>query len=299
MKAEGVDVLFANDEFGAGLQTPLVGWIPDFQQVHLPELFTRSKIQTRATRNRRLAKFARRVVLSSREAFADYELLAPDEAAKGRVVHFVATLPERVYERDPAWVCERYGLPEHFYYLPNQFWKHKNHRVVVDALALVRRTGVETVVACSGNPSGLNGTADFEAAMAEARQYGLQDAFRYLGIIPHDHLYALVRQSAAVLQPSFFEGWSTTVEEARSLGKRLILSDIPVHREQNPPGAVYFDPTSAQALAALMIQGREAYAAGPDLMLEAQARKDLPQRLEGFGREFLDVITEALNGKAG
>jgi glycosyltransferase involved in cell wall biosynthesis len=299
LRNQGINILFANDEYGAGFQTPLMGWIPDFQQVHLPELFSRTKIRTRAVRNRRLAKFAMRVILSSQEAFKDFSEFAPQEADKGRVVHFVATLPERVYEREPNWVCERYRLPEHYYYLPNQFWKHKNHRVVVEAVALSQKAGVPAVVACSGNPSGLTGTADFDAIMQSARQYGIEDAFRYLGIIPHDHLYALMRQSAAVLQPSYFEGWSTTVEEAKSLGKRLILSDIAVHREQAPPEALYFDPSSAQALAELLIAGRTSLPSGPDIGLEKQARAELEERLKRFGSEFLSVIDESLAVKNG
>jgi hypothetical protein len=40
------------------------------------------------------------------------------------------------------------------------------------------------------------------------------------------------------------EGWSTTVEEAKSLEGPLILSDIPVHRVQASTVADVFDPRS-------------------------------------------------------
>ena len=38
--------------------------------------------------------------------------------------------------------------------------------------------------------------------------------------------------SVALLNPSHFEGWSTTVEEARALGVPMLLSDLDVHLEQ-------------------------------------------------------------------
>ena len=65
-------------------------------------------------------------------------------------------------------------------------------------------------------------------------------------MLPRAHVFRLMRQSLAVLQPSLFEGWSTSVEEAKSVGKRMILLDIPVHREQDPPRALFFDPRDAE-----------------------------------------------------
>jgi hypothetical protein len=35
-----------------------------------------------------------------------------------------------------------------------------------------------------------------------------------------------------------------TVEETKSIGKTIVLSDIPIHREQAPASALYFDPST-------------------------------------------------------
>ena len=40
--------------------------------------------------------------------------------------------------------------------------------------------------------------------------------------------------SVAVINPSEFEGRSSTVEQAKSLGKQVILSNIKIHKEQKP-----------------------------------------------------------------
>ncbi|TIN29445.1 hypothetical protein [Mesorhizobium sp.] len=42
---------------------------------------------------------------------------------------------------------------------------------------------------------------------------------------------ALIGAADYLLKPSHIEGWSTTVEEAKSLGTPMLLSDIPLHRE--------------------------------------------------------------------
>jgi glycosyltransferase involved in cell wall biosynthesis len=92
------------------------------------------------------------------------------------------------------------------------------------------------------------------------------------------------------LQPSLFEGWSTTVEEAKSLGKKLLLSDIAVHREQNPPESVFFDPKNSEELAAKMLKLFTDTSAGPDAALEIAARQNLPIRTNEYAENFLKAV---------
>jgi glycosyltransferase involved in cell wall biosynthesis len=68
-------------------------------------------------------------------------------------------------------------------------------------------------------------------------------------MIPLAHVYALLRSAVALINPSKFEGWSTTVEEAKSFGVPMVLSDIDVHFEQTNGQARYFGVDDAEALA--------------------------------------------------
>jgi glycosyltransferase involved in cell wall biosynthesis len=68
-------------------------------------------------------------------------------------------------------------------------------------------------------------------------------------MIPLAHVYALLRSAVALINPSRFEGWSTTVEEAKSFGVPMILSDLEVHLEQTNGLARYFGVDDASALA--------------------------------------------------
>jgi hypothetical protein len=113
-----------------------------------------------------------------------------------------------------------------------------------------------------------------------------------LGTVPHDHVFALMRQSLAVLQPSLFEGWSTTVEETKSVGKRMMLSSIPVHREQAPGQSRFFDPHEPNDIAASLIQIWNEAKPGPDYELEAQSRQQLPIRTRAFGQAFVGIVNE-------
>ena len=103
-----------------------------------------------------------------------------------------------------------------------------------------------------------------------------------------------MRQSLAVIQTSLFEGWSTSVEEAIALGKQIILSDIPVHREQNPKQGVYFDPNAPVQLASILeniFERGELDKLNPDkeaVVLETKIRQ------RNYAEKFLDIVEHAI-----
>jgi len=299
LRARDIDVLFAAwREFGPGFDVPALGWIPDFQHVHHPELFSAEENRHRDALFARMAANCTRIVLSSNDARSDYERFAPASASKADVLRFVAHVPASVYEGDPSTVCREYHLPDRFVYLPNQFWAHKNHVLVIDALQQLRTARPEITVVCTGNPSDNRAPLHFAQLLAQASRAGVREQFVMLGWVPHEHIYFLMRQSLAVLQPSRFEGWSTTVEEAKSIGKRLLLSNIPVHREQAPAEARYFDPSDASALADLLQEVYDTRTPGPDVALERRARAELPGRMTMYAEEFVDVVTRAMSDHA-
>ena len=65
---------------------------------------------------------------------------------------------------------------------------------------------------------------------------------------------SLMYHSLAVINPSKFEGRSSTVEQAKSLGKKIILSNINIHKEQNPKYAKYFRAEDFKKLSSILIK---------------------------------------------
>ncbi len=272
---------------------PNIAWVPDFQHLHLPDMFNAETIKTRSEQIRLAAQYSARIVLSSHQAFQDYLRFSPAHARKGRVLPFVASVSPEVYSRNPREVVEKFGLPEKFYYLPNQFWKHKNHLVVVKAMGLLKKMGQRVHVVCSGNPNDHRHPQYWHDLNRAISEEGVGEQLIVLGMIPADDVFPLLRQSIAAINPSLFEGWSTTVEEAKSLGKRVLLSDIPVHMEQAPPGAMYFARNDPEDLAQKMQELWRQLAPGPDAVMETRARSTLHTRLVEFGSRFFDVAREA------
>jgi glycosyltransferase involved in cell wall biosynthesis len=99
-----------------------------------------------------------------------------------------------------------------------------------------------------------------------------------------------MRRACAVIQPSLFEGWSTVIEDARMLGRPLIVSDIPVHREQIETSGTFFEPTNPLSLAHALITMDSSLEPGPDPAREAQARQELDRRYQKSIEGFLRIL---------
>jgi glycosyltransferase involved in cell wall biosynthesis len=275
------------------LSVPNITWIYDFQHIRLLDMFT---LQERAVRDRIFhsqIQSATLVLPSSEDVRRDLEAFAPAYAVKARPVQFVAHIPSSVYGKDPRELLSIYHLPEKFFYLPNQFWKHKNHTGVLEALRILKKQAVRPYVVCTGNPLDPRHPSYFADLMQKLSSWNIRDQVIFLGIVPREHVFLLMRQAICVLNPSLFEGLGLSVAESKSLGKRVLLSDLPVLREQDPPCPVYFDPKDAKDLADKMEMIWKTTEPGPDLGLEAIARAALPGRQQEFGRDFLQIVREA------
>ncbi|MDA9408559.1 glycosyltransferase family 4 protein [Bradyrhizobium sp. CCBAU 45384] len=273
--------------FGWRSPYPTVAWIPDLQHRQLPHLFT-SKARRRRELGFQLQVLAgRTIILSSRSAERHCLTYYPRTKGRTAVVKFASEPSAELLKLDPRQVLQKYELPRTYFYLPNQFWRHKNHRIVLDALALLAQQGVRPVVVASGG-SDPNEPGYLEQFMREAAFRGLAQQFRYLGMIPLPEVYALLRASAALINPSRFEGWSTTVEEAKSFGVPMILSDIDVHREQAEDRARYFGTDDAPVLAAhLRDFARPAF-------VVRELGQELGDRVRQFAEDFVTTIEQVV-----
>ena len=248
-----IDVLFECAQYyGWRFPFPRIAWITDFQHRHLPQLFSFGEYWKRDLGFRAQILSRRHVMLSSEAARSDCETFFPQSVGRTSVVRFAMVPANTSDGRDERAVARIYALPERYFYLPNQFWKHKNHRTVIEALRILRQKGYHSVVAASGRAEDYRHPEHFASLQALISQYGLTDNFRFLGLVPRPHVFGLMRACTALINPSLSEGWSTSVEEAKSLGVPMLLSDLRVHREQAGDCAHYFDPEAADDLALLM-----------------------------------------------
>lgn len=290
----GIEVVFEAAQFyGWRLGIPAIAWIPDFQHHRLPHLFTKAARLRRAVGFNAQILAGRRIMLSSEDARSDCVEVHPGARGRTTVVHFATPRTDPVSAAEARGCADRYGLPETFFFLPNQFWIHKNHQLVIDALAVLARRGTRITVAASGGQSDPRDPGHFGRLVARARALGVDDLFRPLGLIPYPDIALLMRASTALINPSLFEGWSTTVEEAKATGTPMLLSDLPVHREQTEGDvAVYFDPARPASLADA-IERFLAEPSGKRDRAAAEAARRSVDAAKAFAREFCGLAEAA------
>ena len=153
LRNQRIDVLFslAWSELPVTTVSTVV-WLPDFQHRRLPENFGEAERANRDQLFARMAQGASRLMVTSEEVRGDLAAFAPAAAGKARCIPYVAIVPPEIYRQDPRAALAEYHLPQKFIYLPNQFWKHKNHRLVFEALGRLGDRGVRPSIVSTGNP---------------------------------------------------------------------------------------------------------------------------------------------------
>lgn len=298
LRAMGIHVLSHSGHLGPGASIPTLAWIADFQHLRLPQMFAPRERMAKDREFAGICQFASRILVSSRDALQDLAAFDRDALGRGRVLRVVAGAPDPAALASRAALERKYAFEGSYFFLPNQFWVHKNHRIVIEALALLKARRAAVTVLASGSQTDHRHPGHFATLAARAGALGVETHFRPLGVVPGADLAALMWHSIAVINPSRFEGWSTTVEEANSLGVPVLLSNIGVHREQQPPGAIYFDPDDAESLAGALQRCRdEADAAARQRLAEA-AHRQLPARRAAFARCYEELVRECYRGES-
>lgn len=301
MRHARVDVFSHGPPLGKRAGVPWIFWIPDVQHRRHPAFFSAFERRERDIAFGSALDSAAAVITSSAAARADLIRYYGARGERVRVLHFVSS-PRVDLAKLPsqAELAARFGLPPRYFHLPNQFWKHKNHALVVDALALLATRAPKlsdiTVVA-TGSKEEPRDPRHYDTLMAKVARLGLGDRFRHLGLVSYDELMALMLHSVALLNPSLFEGWSSSVEEAKSLGKRVLASDIDVHREQAPARGQYFPVDDAAALADRLVEAWQSHDAAAETDAVAEAAARLAGRVRAFGGAYQDIVVHSVRSR--
>ena len=227
-----------------------INWIPDFQHIHLPQMFSKKEIENRDKSFIQIIKESDVVVLSSFDALKDLRKFSSEYQNKARVLQFVSQPNSRYFElneNDKNNVLKKYDIKDDFFYMPNQFWKHKNHMTVFTAINELKKDGIQICVVCTGHLADYRNKTYIDEIKNFIKINNLEKNIKLLGLVEYEDVFALIKFSKAVINPSLFEGWSSTVEECKSVEKNMILSDLDVHKEQYP-NATFFERNSVESL---------------------------------------------------
>lgn len=132
-----------------------------------------------------------------------------------------------------------------FIFYPAQFWPHKNHFALIEALHLLRqRDGLPISLVLTGSDMG---NLPFLRAMIERR--GLSSAVRVLGFVSREQLVWLYRHALALTYVTYFGPENLPPLEAFAAGCPVIASDVSGAREQLGDAAFLVNPRRPEQIA--------------------------------------------------
>ena len=132
----------------------------------------------------------------------------------------------------------------------------------------------------------------FNKIMNFINDNNLQDNYKYLGVVPFNEVLSFIYHSIALIHPSKFEGRSSSVEQAKSMGKQIILSNIDIHREQNPGRGKYFNPNNYLELSSIMTKLWKKYNYKNDKKFINEAYKINKDNLLKYYNEYKKIIKD-------
>lgn len=295
LRQRALDCLITDSSLiGFHLGIPFVGIIHDVMYRYYPDCgeYPWNERLVRELIYRRLGRHATRIVVDSAHSKADLVGLFGMDAARIRPVPMGppphAYEPDRVTNAAVSELKARRALPERFLFYPAQFWDHKNHRRLFEAVARLRRDGLVVPVVLTG---GLLATG--EAILAHVPAMGLADQIVYLGYVSEREIVALYKLAVALVFPSFADYTNIPVLEAMALGTPVLCSNVFGMPEQLGGAGVLFDPFDVEAMAAAIRRVWESESLREDLVARGRARvADLS--LDAFAARWRDVILETV-----
>ncbi|MCG7856225.1 glycosyltransferase [Flavihumibacter sediminis] len=260
-------------------------WVHDFQQCHLPEFFSKEEIESRSSLPAKVAKMKdATLILSSNDAKKDFEYFFPGFVCRVKVLRFASSLPD-FSSVQLEEIQNKFDISKPYFLCSNQFWQHKNHWAILEALKILKEEGIYVQVVFTGKNYDYRNPEYFESIKAFIKEHNLDSYVRILGFIDREVQLCLGANALSYIQPSLFEGWSTTVEDVKNLNQFILLSDIPVHREQIQENVIFFNPREAYDL----VDKMKEILKGKHIKIHSDYNKNVKE----FGYNILSVFNLA------
>lgn len=231
-----------------------ISWIADFQHCYYPEFFDEREINERNNNFSIIANSNNPLVLSSNSCADDLKKFYNPNRSNVFVVPFASCIDDeiaKINEELTNEVFNKYNIKKNQYIaICNQFWKHKNHKIVFEAINILKndKEYCNIKFVFTGELSDWRNPEYINKLKEYITENELNNKIIITGFINRTDQLIIMKNSLFIIQPSLFEGWGTVVEDAKVLNKRILLSDIPVHKEQANDKCTLFDPTNINDL---------------------------------------------------
>lgn len=138
-----------------------------------------------------------------------------------------------------------YRLPPKYIFYPAQFWWHKNHKTLLEAIAGLKKELSDLKLVLSGGQQNA-----YTAVMELVHDLGLDDDVIFTGYVPDADMPGIYRRARAMVMPTYYGPTNIPPLEAFASGCPVAISGTYGMLEQAGGAALHFDPDSAEQIAA-------------------------------------------------
>jgi glycosyltransferase involved in cell wall biosynthesis len=241
LKKVAPDVLLSGSvSFGHNLPIPWVGYIPDFQHKYYPNFFTSNECLNRDIFIATTLREAKTIIVNAQAVKDDINKFFPYHKCEIFNLPFAANPISFWFDEPANNIQKKYGLPNNYFLISNQFWIHKSHITAFQALTALGNNSVHVV--CTGDTHDYRFPNYFNELKGKIKKLGIEKRVHFLGYIPKIDQINIMKEAVAVLQPTLFEGGpgGGAVYDAVALGVPAIVTDIPVNLEIEGENILFF-----------------------------------------------------------
>jgi glycosyltransferase involved in cell wall biosynthesis len=228
--------------FYADARVPTVAVIYDLQHRVYPQFFAPEDVLERESNFQMACQKAQ--VLVAISEFVRQTVVEEAAFSLERVVAIpiglLRTPDHSTHPGTERELLESYGVRQGEYLLyPANFWKHKNHAMLLTAFQLYREANAVSPLKllCTGAPG-----KEAEAFCEAAQRMGLAEWVIYPGYVTSEQYDALLSSAFAMVFPSLYEGFGMPVLEAMAARVPVLCSNVTSLPEVGGDAVLYFDP---------------------------------------------------------
>lgn len=278
---------------------PFVVCIPDLMHKYYP-FFPEYNIKVKITRNIIYGYFAKNSIINivdSEQGSRDLQRFFKISEKKIHIIYYVP--PDYVYQyrnmeiKTAEELLATYGLPDKFLFYPAQFWYHKNHVRLINALNLIKRKNRVDIPLVLVGSSRRENSKRFKKITGIIKELGMEYQVFHLGFVSDKEIVALYKKSVALVFPTLIGPTNIPPLEAIILGTPVICSNLFEMPNQIGKAGMFFNPFKEEDMAEKIYKVWQNQELREELIKYGK-KKNETITLDNYNKQWREVINKVL-----
>ncbi|MCX6168363.1 MAG: glycosyltransferase [Ignavibacteriales bacterium] len=173
---------------------------------------------------------------------------------KGEIIVIPHDVPDElnvaVDEKKQKKILKKFNVTKPFLFYPAQFWPHKNHIRIFEAIKYLQRKGIDIQLVFTASSQSIRKKYDIEYRLKRiARDSSMEDNIIITGYLNAEEIFTFYKNALAMIMPQLIPEPCIPFIECMGLGCPIIGSDIPGIKEQINNCGVLVNPYIIESIA--------------------------------------------------